>query len=300
MRPFLHTGIYFIGHLWIQVKGKRKKMYILLFTCLNIRAIHLELVKDMSIHSVIFALVQFFTLYEVPSHIYSDNARAFVAGGNLVKQVFVSDEFVGKFSTFNIKHLTIPLYSAWFGSVWMWLIKSVKCCLFKIVDRKYVEYFEFSNLLSDVQNALNSLSLTYRCSEDAGLDIITPNTFLHPHFNTALSCEIQKRFLSWPLLPEKLCWSVWRSGTSIWRNSMTYSIRNTCWALGSLSGRLWVSRVGDCSRGRSEGSLFNSYYYNKVWGRALLLSLDCSTLPSIRTLYCWVLSNEVSSTILKS
>ena len=33
---------------------------------------------------------------------------------------------------------------------------------------------------------------------------------------------------------------------------------------------------------------------------ALLLSLDCSTLPLIRTLYCWVLSKEVSSTILKS
>ena len=32
----------------------------------------------------------------------------------------------------------------------------------------------------------------------------------------------------------------------------------------------------------------------------LLLSLDCSTLPLIRTLYCWVLSKEVSSTIFKS
>ena len=31
----------------------------------------------------------------------------------------------------------------------------------------------------------------------------------------------------------------------------------------------------------------------------LLLSLDCSTLPSICTLYCWVLSKEVSSTIFK-
>ena len=30
-----------------------------------------------------------------------------------------------------------------------------------------------------------------------------------------------------------------------------------------------------------------------------LLSLNCSTLPLIRTLYCWVLSKEVSSTILK-
>ena len=34
-------------------------------------------------------------------------------------------------------------------------------------------------------------------------------------------------------------------------------------------------------------------------GRALLLFLDWSTLLSIRTLYCWVLSKKVSSTILK-
>lgn len=153
-------------------------MYILLFTCLNIRAVHLELVNDMSTHSVVLALVRFFNLYGVPTHIYSDNARSFVAGCDLVKQVFVSDEFVGKFSTFNIKHLTIPLYSAWFGSVWERLIKTVKCCLFKLVGRKSLEYFEFLTVLSDVQNAINSRPLTYRCSEDAGLDVITPNAFL--------------------------------------------------------------------------------------------------------------------------
>ena len=90
-------------------------MYIFLFTCLNIRAIHLEFVKDMSPHSVILALVRFFNLYEVPLHIYSDNARAFVTSCNLVKQVFVSDEFVGKFSTFNIK---TSYRSFVFGLVW--------------------------------------------------------------------------------------------------------------------------------------------------------------------------------------
>ena len=34
-------------------------------------------------------------------------------------------------------------------------------------------------------------------------------------------------------------------------------------------------------------------------GSVLLLSLDCSTLPLINTLYCCVLSKEVSSTIFK-
>ena len=53
------------------------------------------------------------------------------------------------------------------------------------------------------------------------------------------------------------------------------------------------------SREQLEGSLFNSYY-TEVWGEgALLLSLDFSTLLLIHTLYCWVLSKLVSSTILK-
>ena len=47
-----------------------------------------------------------------------------------------------------------------------------------------------------------------------------------------------------------------------------------------------------------EGFLFNSYF-TEVYRRALLLSLDCSTLPLIYTLYCWLLSKEVSSTIFK-
>ena len=55
---------------------------------------------------------------------------------------------------------------------------------------------------------------------------------------------------------------------------------------------------GVCSRGRTEGPLFNSYY-SEMYGKALLPSLDCSTLPLIRTLYCWVLSKELSSTIFK-
>ena len=55
-------------------------------------------------------------------------------------------------------------------------------------------------------------------------------------------------------------------------------------------------KVGDCSRVWPEGSLFNSYN-TKVQGRALLHSLDFSTLPLIFTLECWVLSKAASSTM---
>ena len=64
------------------------------------------------------------------------------------------------------------------------------------------------------------------------------------------------------------------------------------------SPTLLKSKAGDRSRGRPESSLFNSYY-TEVKGRALLFSLDCSTLPLIHSLYCWVLRKEVSGTIFK-
>ena len=66
--------------------------------------------------------------------------------------------------------------------------------------------------------------------------------------------------------------------------------------IGASGTTWWWSKVGDRSKGRPEGSLFNSYY-TEMQGRAQLLSLYCSTLPLIRTLYCWVLRKEVSSAI---
>ena len=73
------------------------------------------------------------------------------------------------------------------------------------------------------------------------------------------------------------------------------------WNLFVLDWNTWKHtkvKFGDHSRGQPEGSLFNSFYI-KVLGRAVLLSLDCSALPLIRTLYCWVLGKDVSSTIFK-
>ena len=59
-----------------------------------------------------------------------------------------------------------------------------------------------------------------------------------------------------------------------------------------------VSKAGDCSRGGPEGSLFDSYN-TEVYGMAPLLSLDCSTLPLILNLQCWVLNKAASSTIFR-
>ena len=81
------------------------KMYLLIFTCLNIRAVHLELVEDMTTKSFIQAFARFTNIYGIPSTLYSDNATPFVAGGQLLEDILISSEFQDKFRSCSIRHI---------------------------------------------------------------------------------------------------------------------------------------------------------------------------------------------------
>src|SRR5678815_2417886 len=60
-RPFTSVGVDYTKHFFVKVKGskQKKKMYILLYTCLNIRCVYLDLIPDMSA-KIICAIVQAF------------------------------------------------------------------------------------------------------------------------------------------------------------------------------------------------------------------------------------------------
>ena len=126
VRPYLHVGVDFTGHIVIKEGKKERKFYLLIFTCLAIRAIHLELLPDMSTSQFVLAMVRFTNQYGIPTHVYSDNARSFIVGVNHISTVFASNEFSDKFSLFNIKHIKILLYAPWVGAIWQRMIKTVK------------------------------------------------------------------------------------------------------------------------------------------------------------------------------
>jgi len=46
--PFSVTGVDFTGALFVRCMNKEQKVYICLFTCANTRAIHLEVVTDLT------------------------------------------------------------------------------------------------------------------------------------------------------------------------------------------------------------------------------------------------------------
>ena len=59
IRPYLNTGIDFTGHIYVKEGGTERRFYMLVFTCLNIRACHIELVPDMTADQFILAFIHF-------------------------------------------------------------------------------------------------------------------------------------------------------------------------------------------------------------------------------------------------
>ena len=174
--PFEHTGIDYTGHVYIKQGDSLVKMYILVFTCLNIRAIHLELLPSLTCRDFLLAFIRFCNAYNMPSAIYSDNASTFLNAMKILGNSLIDNDFDSFLTKNNIKHIKIPLYSAWVGAAWERMIRTIKQCIAKITGRKHYNYFEYYTMLTDIQNCINSRPLTYL--NDDSCDVITPNSFL--------------------------------------------------------------------------------------------------------------------------
>ncbi|XP_068239952.1 uncharacterized protein [Palaemon carinicauda] len=187
VQPFDHVGIDYTGHFWVKddISGGTVKMFVLVFTCLNIRAVHFELLPDMSTRNFILAFQRFCNMYSIPQYLYSDNAKTFIKAGNILETSLKSKEFLDEMEKCQIKHIRIPLYSAWVGAAWEKLIRVLKGCLYKVTGRARLTYFELMTTLSNVKLAVNSRPLTYRASTP-NLEFITPNPFLRLYSNSSL------------------------------------------------------------------------------------------------------------------
>ena len=146
--PFAHTGVDYTGHYYIRNdEGGKVKTYILIFTCFNTRAIHLEAVSSMSTAEFVLAFVRFVNRYGIPLAVYSDNAKSFQQAGGIIKNLLSSSEFEEKFRTASISHKSIPVYAAWYGAAWERMIKTVKECFAKVIGRYTPSHSEFVTVL---------------------------------------------------------------------------------------------------------------------------------------------------------
>ena len=95
-----------------------KKAWICLYTCCVLRAIHLELVPDLSTHTFVRSFRRFTARRGFPRMVLSDNGKTFRAAAKSLQ---------GVKWTFNIPK------APWWGGVFERMIQATKRCLKKII-----------------------------------------------------------------------------------------------------------------------------------------------------------------------
>ena len=103
--PFAHAGIDCTGHYHLRDCHEGKvKAYILIFTCFNTHAIHLEAVSSMLTAEFILAFVRFVNRYGISLVVFSDNAKLFLQADGIIQNLLSTLEFEEIFRTASISY----------------------------------------------------------------------------------------------------------------------------------------------------------------------------------------------------
>ncbi|GFS67445.1 integrase catalytic domain-containing protein [Trichonephila clavipes] len=90
--PFDCSGIDFIGPFWIKSNKQRKsslyKIYVSIFVCFVTKAVHFELVSDLTTQTFIASLKRFIARRGRPSLIFSDNGKTFIGANAELKRLY--------------------------------------------------------------------------------------------------------------------------------------------------------------------------------------------------------------------
>ena len=162
------------------------KAYLALFVCLATKAVHLEIVSDLTTEAFLAALKRFISRRGLPTEIHTDNGTNFRGAKNDLADLYRFLADTTSTSTISSYLLTqritwhcIPERAPHFGGLWEAAVKSTKFHLKRVIGAQRLDYEEFSTVATQVESCLNSRPLISTTSHPVdGITILTPGHFL--------------------------------------------------------------------------------------------------------------------------
>ncbi|XP_075150403.1 uncharacterized protein LOC142224509 [Haematobia irritans] len=179
--PFTFTGLDFFGPISVVVNRHTEKRYGALFTCLTIRAVHVEIVHTLSTASCILAIRNFIARRGAPREIFSDNGTNFVGAERELREAtkaIDTNEFVRVFTSRETKWNFNPPAAPHMGGAWERMVRSIKTVLYKIMPSRAPNDETLRSMMAEVENIVNSRPLTYVPIDHECQEALTPNHFL--------------------------------------------------------------------------------------------------------------------------
>ncbi|XP_055701775.1 uncharacterized protein LOC129801041 [Phlebotomus papatasi] len=226
VHPFHRTGVDFCGpfHIKPPVRSKtRLKMYVALFICLATRAIHIELVADLTTSAFLASLRRFIARRGKPFEILCDNATNFVGASRELaelQQMFESSynqsQIIEASAEQGINFKFIPPRSPHFGGSWESSIKRLKHHLYRTIGLSHLTEQEMLTILVQIEGCLNSRPIMPMSTDPSDLEALTPGHFLIGRPLNAIPEEQlteipENRLKTWKLVQQRLqfFWKRW-------------------------------------------------------------------------------------------
>ncbi|XP_055633607.1 uncharacterized protein LOC129773954 [Toxorhynchites rutilus septentrionalis] len=180
IRPFTFVGLDYFGPIIVKVGRSLAKRWVALFTCLTIRAVHLEVVYSLSTESCKMAIRRFLVRRGSPLKIRSDNGTNFIGASRELQQQ-VADMNQHLSSTFTnavTKWVFNPPSAPHMGGSWERLVRSVKVAFATLNSNRNPDDETLLTLMIEAEGIVNSRPLTFVSLELETQEALTPNHFL--------------------------------------------------------------------------------------------------------------------------
>lgn len=184
--PFWVSGVDLMGPILVKVGRSRVKRWIVVFSCLASRAIHLEIVSSLDTSAFINALERFTCRRGKISQLVSDNATNLTSAN---RELQLGIKRWNETSHESLRQSGIrwsfnpPCASHWGGS-WERMIRSVRKILLAIAGDKLLNDECLYTFVTKVEKILNNRPITPVGDDPKDLQALTPSMLLTGHLDT--------------------------------------------------------------------------------------------------------------------
>ena len=178
-KPFQICGVDFLGPLLYRLGRSECKSWGLLFSSLNTRCLHVEIVTGLDLNNFLLAFSRFINLRGSVETIYS-NGSTFCAAAKILPKILCSVEFNNSLRKQGINWIKIPPNAPSQGGAWESMVKLFKTTLYKVMDnaRRLPTLIELQTFTVETVRIVNDRPLTTPSDQPNDLLPITPSCFL--------------------------------------------------------------------------------------------------------------------------
>lgn len=181
MPPFTNVGVDCFGPFKVKRGRVEVKRYGCVFTCLVVRAIHIEVLHSLETDSFINALGRFISRRGTPRLIRSDNATNFVGANNALKAA------LGEWNQSKIGETLCRQGVEWVfntpaashhGGVWERMVRTVRKVIASVANEQVLDDKSLCTLMCHVESIINGRPITTVLDDPKDLEPLTPNHLL--------------------------------------------------------------------------------------------------------------------------